>query len=221
MQKSHNRRQCIPGAALSTILWFLLSGIASGFVPTRYATLLSSSRNIPMVTTVSHRFVFGGMFETDEKKSDDLLLAVYPNLGSSDLKFDSLVEYTKEWAKLFEGKGMGLTTPVKIKVVDDFMDKAEGVAKASGVEIVFQRVQSGYADKDKQENKDKKDKKEKKQVKQGGVAVIVEQLNDDQGTVQVRAQRCEMDEDTMIKEMSEETILKELNKAVGVWKKDH
>ena len=40
------------------------------------------------------------------------------------------------------------------------------------------------------------------------------------GTIQVRAKRCDFDEDTMLKEMSEETIIKELSKAIDVWKRE-
>jgi hypothetical protein len=39
--------------------------------------------------------------------------------------------------------------------------------------------------------------------------------------VKVQARRCDIDDDTMVKEMSEATIVKELNKAINTWKKDH
>ena len=63
-----------------------------------------------------------------------------------------------------------------------------------------------------------KNKKKKKKKLEGGVEILVEKLVS--GTVQVRARRCDFDEDTMIKEMSEETIVKELRKAVDVWKRE-
>ena len=171
-------------------------------------------------TADSGQFLFGGIFGGDDKPgSDDLVF--YPNLASSDLKFDSLVDYLTQWAKLFEGKGMGLTTPVSIRAASQNFLISDDVAKVNGVEIVFQKVATGYEDKDKEEDEDGKDNnKEEKEVKQGGVAVIVEQLKDDSGSIQVRARRCEIDDDTMIKEMSEETILKELKKAISVWKKE-
>ena len=56
-------------------------------------------------------------------------------------------------------------------------------------------------------------------MKQGGVEVLVDKVDGD--LLQVRAQRCEIEEGTMIKEMSEATILKELQKAMDVWKKEH
>ena len=64
----------------------------------------------------------------------------------------------------------------------------------------------------------KKKKKKKNEVKQGGVEVLVERLSS--GEVQVRARRCNIDEDTMIKEMSEEAIVSELKAALGIWKRE-
>jgi len=70
-------------------------------------------------------------------------------------------------------------------------------------------------------------KKKKEEKKQGGVEiqVVVKKLASASASassyslLQVRAKRCEVDEDTMIKEMSEEVIIQELTKAIGVWKK--
>jgi hypothetical protein len=59
--------------------------------------------------------------------------------------------------------------------------------------------------------------KKKDEKKQGGVEVLVEKLSS--SSLQVRAKRCEVDDDTMIKEMSEEVIIQELKKAIGIWKK--
>jgi hypothetical protein len=59
--------------------------------------------------------------------------------------------------------------------------------------------------------------KKKDEKKQGGVEILVEKLSS--SSLQVRAKRCEIDDDTMIKEMSEEVIIQELKKAIGVWKK--
>jgi len=147
---------------------------------------------------------------SDNKKTDDHQLALYTDMS----KFESLGDYIQQWAGMFEGKGMGLTTPVTIRTVND--------DNAKGAQILFLKVQTGYKDKDKDEDDggggSPKDEQEK-EVKQGGVEVLVEKLPDD--SVQVRVQRCEMDDETMIKEMSEETILKELKKAMEVWKKQH
>jgi len=146
---------------------------------------------------------------SDNKKTDDHQLALYTGMS----KFESLGGYIQQWAAMFEGKGMGLTTPVTIRTVNDENTK--------GAQILFLKVETGYKDKDKDEDDDgvsPKDKQEN-EVKQGGVEVLVEKLPDD--SVQVRVQRCEMDDETMIKEMSEETILKELKKAMEVWKKEH
>ena len=55
-------------------------------------------------------------------------------------------------------------------------------------------------------------------VKQGGVELLVEKLPND--TLRVRARRCNMDDETMVKEMSEETIVKELEEALEVWRQE-
>lgn len=168
------------------------------------------------VCTTTRHFLLGGLFGDDKKKTegDHGELALYPIESN---KFESLADYLQQWAGMFEGKGMGLTTPVTVRPVSS--------SNAKGVQILFLQVNTGYKDKD-AAKEDKEDdytrqqddnKKQQEQVKQGGVEVLVEKLPDD--SVQVRARRCEMDDDTMIKEMSEETILKELKKALDVWKK--
>ena len=166
--------------------------------------------------------LFGKLFGNEQKTNEDSL-ALYPKLATSS-SFDSLNEYLQQWAKLFDDKGMGLTTRVSIHPVTknaDEIDSDGGVVAASGVRLLFPKVDNAYKDKDDKEEEDagtKKDKK-KKDAKPGGVEILVEKLQDD--SIQVRAQRCEMDEGTMIREMSEETILSELKKAIGVWKKEN
>lgn len=124
-----------------------------------------------------------------------------------------------QWGKLFDGKGMGLITPVTIQAVSNILDDNEDVIRSKGVQILFLKVESGYSDKDNEEEKtEKRDNGPKKDTKQGGVQILVEQMKD--GSVQVRAKRCELDDDTIIKEMSEEVILKELKKAIKIWKKE-
>jgi hypothetical protein len=48
--------------------------------------------------------------------------------------------------------------------------------------------------------------------------ILFEKLSS--GDIQVRARRCDIDEDTMIKEMSEQAIINELQTAIDVWKKE-
>ena len=48
--------------------------------------------------------------------------------------------------------------------------------------------------------------------------IVIKQGSDDK--LQVLARRCNIDEDTMIKEMSEEAILNELKKAIRIWKEE-
>eukprot|EP00527_Entomoneis_sp_CCMP2396_P008074 CAMPEP_0198153668 /NCGR_PEP_ID=MMETSP1443-20131203/65174_1 /TAXON_ID=186043 /ORGANISM="Entomoneis sp., Strain CCMP2396" /LENGTH=205 /DNA_ID=CAMNT_0043820081 /DNA_START=90 /DNA_END=707 /DNA_ORIENTATION=- len=152
-----------------------------------------------------------GWFGGGVGQKSDATLAVYK--GISGEKRGALTEYIVQWAQLFEsdGKGMGLTTPVKAQPLEN------------GVRLIFQKVRNtGYSDKagsSKSEEKPKEGEKKKKEARQGGVEMMVEELDD--GSIQVRAQRCEIDEETLIKEMSEETILNKLKKAIEVWKKDN
>mmetsp|Transcript_12861 Transcript_12861/g.24430 ORF Transcript_12861/g.24430 Transcript_12861/m.24430 type:complete len:240 (+) Transcript_12861:231-950(+) len=188
----------------------------------RRRNVVDQQQRLVTPTTTTPLFLFDGIFSTVEKNKDDL--ALYKNVGSGSTKYASLAEYVEQWAKFFETDNKKLTTPVKVRSLSSETQQQQqqepNVVIRRGVEIVFQNVPNrGYTDKDAtKEDKNKTDKKkDKRNVKQGGVAILVEQLKDD--TVQVRAKRCEMDDDTMIKEMSEEAILQELKKAIAVWKK--
>jgi hypothetical protein len=111
---------------------------------------------------------------------------------------------------------MKLTTPVKVQTTPQ------------GLRLLFHPNEPSYRDTNKKDNKDDdwgggannddtpKETKAKKQKKQGGVEFIVEASP--QLTVMVR--RCNMDDDTMIREMSEETILSQLQNSIQVWKKE-
>ena len=235
--RSIKMRPSVSVALIMSALFSLSLSTSHAFLPTttnslhpRYnsAVCRRLRRNVvdkPQSTTTSPLFLFDGLF-TVEKDKDDLV--VYKNVGTGSTKYASLAEYVEQWAKFFETDNK-LTTPVKVRPLSSETQQEEetmgpNVANPRrGVEIVFQNVPNrGYTDKDATDddkNNNKKDKKkDKRNVKQGGVAILVEQLKEDD-SVQVRAKRCEMDEDTMIKEMSEETILQELKKAIAVWKK--
>ena len=189
-------------------------------------------------------YMFGGLFGGDDNSSKDMdgQLAVYPKLAMDDsVKYESLSDYIQKWAQLFETGNIKLTTPVQLipspsstEVIDENIEGAEAhddVVSKSGVQFVFKNTSTGYMSKKEEDSMGgggsykkadaparKESDKKKDEKKQGGVEVLVEQLST--GEIRIRAQRCNMDEDTMIKEMSEETILKELKKAVDVWKKE-
>ena len=140
----------------------------------------------------------------------------------SDDKYDALSEYIVAWSKLLanDPKGNGLTTPITVDA--SYPDPGDDVANVSGVKILFLKTKTGDAYKSKEEERaieegDEEDAPEK-DVKEGGVELLVEQLKD--GTVRLRAKRCEVDEDTIIKEMSEEAIVNGVKKAVDVFNKE-
>ena len=163
--------------------------------------------------------LLSGLFGNDNKTGEcDVELAVYnvsfkKTKGGSSSDVGALADYLVQWAQRFVGPDRKqLTTPVKV------------LPTSMGVQILFQKVNTGYADRDKGKEDKKEspatDKQGKQEVKQGGVEIVV-LADDDGGSEKVVARRCEMDEDTMIKEMSEIVILKELHTAIDVWKKNH
>jgi len=188
----------------------------------RHAGIQASIR-ISHKSDTSPLYLFGNMFGSDvDSTRENKELARIENLGSTEQKYDSLAEYVQQWSKFFESdpKGMGLVTPVNL-LPSDTTAAEDKVAKVSGVKIVFKKTKTGGSYKSSKEEKAVEEGgttvKKKKVIREGGVEILVEQLSD--GKVQLRARRCETDEETTIKEMSEEAIVNDLKKAVGVWKK--
>jgi hypothetical protein len=207
---------------------------AATHIPSRNSNTLS-----PQLQSIVHNrgqvsssslFMFGKFFGGSDDQDGEL--ALYPNLATSktnadDVKFKGLSDYIQTWSNLFETdpKGMGLTT--KIKLLPSMVDPdGEIVVRSSGVRLVFKSTDTGYKSKTEEgegrntnQNKDQDQKKKKgKEKLEGGVEILVEKLSS--GEVRVRAQRCDLDEDTMIKEMSEESIISQLGRAIDVWKKE-
>jgi len=59
-----------------------------------------------------------------------------------------------------------------------------------------------------------------RQKREGGIDILVEEVKaGNKNELRVLAKRCNMDDNTTVKEMSEETILKRVREAVVVWKK--
>lgn len=184
---------------------------------------IQQSMHVAHKSTASPLHLFGNMFGSDVDSSRETKeLARLENLGSTEQKYDSLSEYIQQWSKYFldDPKGMGLVTPVNL-LPSDTTAVEDGVTQVSGVKIVFKKTKTGGSYKSSKEEKAVEEGgrtvKKKKEIREGGVEILVEQLND--GKVQVRVRRCETDEETTIKEMSEEAIVNDLKKAVGVWKK--
>ncbi|KAL3918322.1 MAG: hypothetical protein SGILL_004295 [Bacillariaceae sp.] len=177
---------------------------------------------------------FGG--GNAEKSKKDAVLGTFDIADSgkdSKVQFESLSDYIRnKWAVLFTNGNIKLTTPVKLdNIALSVSSEDDGVNVASGVRLLFQKVDTGYKSKEEEKQDEqsggykpptqaKKEEKKKKEdeTSQGGVEVLVEQLEN--GSLRVKAQRCDVDDDTMVKEMSEEKILSELQQAIDVWKKD-
>mmetsp|Transcript_9254 Transcript_9254/g.15318 ORF Transcript_9254/g.15318 Transcript_9254/m.15318 type:complete len:226 (+) Transcript_9254:153-830(+) len=165
--------------------------------------------------------LFGNLFGNDDADRENKELARFSNLLVSndmniDVKFDSLSIMISSWSKMFSGdhKKMGLTTAVDVLVLPTSDDSA-------GVQLLFKKGTGGrsaYSDKD--DKNDDGDKKKEKQetIKEGGVQVTINKTPD--GDLEVIAKRCEIEEETMIKEMSEQTIIDSLGQAMQAWKKE-
>jgi hypothetical protein len=211
MIHNHNRNRLLLAlAAFAAVL------PASSFAPTIIDGKLQRTRPIAAASppnTALKMNMFGGMFggggKTEATAAESL--AVYKNLQGTDIdvKVNSLSNYLSTWAQLFDNGTIQLTTPVKVST------------GPTGVRLDFKKVDTGYQNKSEEGERGQggtgETKKKKGPAKQGGVEILVETVDD---SLQVRARRCNTDEDTLIKEMSEETILQELKKAMEIWKKE-
>jgi hypothetical protein len=211
--------------------------VEAAFVPTTIPSSLARTNRAPSLLVTKPAFLpsprqstiplnlFFGEGNTETADQDEL--KKFPKLASSDDKFESLSLYIQTWSQQTftqdGGKKSGLTTPVSLILLPETKSSPDGnVVAVSGVQLVFKPTKTGDAYTTKNEEKAQETaqgegSKKKKPKKEGGVEILVEKLKD--GQIQVRARRCELDEDTMIKSMSEETILGKLNEAIKAWKK--
>ena len=184
---------------------------------------LSQRQNSRLVLNGFFDNVFGGGDSSDSDFEEGVLSMI--SVGDFDedtlqVRYDSLSDYiTDKWMDLFETKSIKLTTPVQVvKRYERTCENDDSVFESASCKLVFQKVDTGYGDKDDEEDEDDDKSKKDDEPKQGGVEIEVQQLASN--SLRVVARRCDIDEDTMIKEMSEELILKELQKAISVWKKE-
>eukprot|EP00978_Attheya_sp_CCMP212_P035371 scaffold153640_cov52-Attheya_sp.AAC.1 len=158
------------------------------------------------------------------------------SLTMKNNEFDRLSEYMMEWAELTFRQRKSLTTPVDVVPSQRGPDpEFEGVVERSGVRILFRSTKTGnaYQSFDEERTMESsststtrsttstsgKESTRKTPKREGGVEVLMEQTTD--GTLRVRARRCAMKDDTVIKEISEATILKRLEEALDVWNKNN
>lgn len=191
--------------------------------------------------------MFCGDSSSNKEAVGEKQLAIFPKLATNDVAFSSLSEFIHEWSELFvTDKSMKLTTPFRILASsngsttgDDVDDNGNKVVASSGLQFVFKNTSTGYMNRKEEAavgggykspsssssssssssgSTETAPPKPTSDKKEGGVEVLVEQLAGS-GEVRVRVRRCNVDENTMIKEMSEEKIISELKKALEVWKK--
>jgi hypothetical protein len=147
-------------------------------------------------------------------------------------KYDQLNEYIGEWALLMESGKKALATPIRVEASKRQNNVArEGVKERDGVKLLFLPTKTGSAYMSRSEERVREQETDKpgssssssgasrtRQTKpEGGVEVLVEVTMED--SLRVRAKRCNMADDTVLKEISEETILKRLEDSLEAWKK--
>lgn len=153
-----------------------------------------------------------------------------------DRRYDRLSEYLKEWSQQYEdgAKGTGLTTPVDVQPSKKYPSLAQGTIATSGVRLLFRQTNTGQAYKSKDEERAFERERstpkkpasggqvipppKRKATKEGGVEVLAELTVG--GDLRVRARRCNMDDNVVVKEISEKTITKALEKGINVWIKE-
>lgn len=154
-------------------------------------------------------------------------------------KYERLSEYMEEWAETIFVKTAktGLTTPVTVEI------PRQVKRGQSSVQILFKQTNTGKYYKSASEEREMEKQTTAgssskastsppkkipmaQQKKEGGVEVLVEMQKalpkdgtDDGYILRVRAKRCNMDDDVVIKEISEGTILKKLKESVDFWVK--
>merc|ERR1719183_1269649 len=115
------------------------------------------------------------------------------------------------WAPRFTKPGSGLTTPVKL------------VEIANGVQLIFTPTKSSFvsfkeekaAEKAREKGEEPKEEKRRQSDMEGGIEVVIE----DSPFPRVRASRCNMGEDTVVKETSEKIIMSALKKDIAQFSK--
>jgi hypothetical protein len=143
-------------------------------------------------------------------------------------KHDQLNEYLGEWALMMESAKKALATPIRVEASKRQFNLArEGVKERAGVRLLFLPTKTGSAYISRSEEKARERETgtsssstaptTRKTKPEGGVEVLVEVTTKD--SLRVRARRCNMADDTVIKEISEETILKRLEDSLDAWKK--
>lgn len=150
------------------------------------------------------------------------------------VKYERLKEYIEEWAvAMFVKKttGTGLTTPVTVEA-----SRRDASATSSSVKILFKQTATGsaYTSKDEERamerqmggstnNKSQNTDKVipmRKQKKEGGLEVVIEMKpGETPGSLKlrVRGRRCNMGDNTVVKEISEGVLLKKSKEAVQFW----
>ena len=159
--------------------------------------------------------IFGG---SSSKLALDEPITVYSNTNDAQVQFEGLGDYIVKWSNMFTNGGIKLTTPVQVVSTTS--------ENSVIVRLLFKDTKTGYktkneeneSGKNRQPSSDAPKKKKDSKGKQGGVEIVVKKIG--KKGVQVVASRCEIDEDTIIKEMSEETIMSELKQAIDVWKRE-
>ena len=192
--------------------------------PQRRHDIINNRRN-----PITQLHMFGNLFgKSDETDKVYGQLATFTKLSKdtkdTDIAFDSMSTYLQDWAKLFEGEGgkqRGLTTPVTVTLYtsEGEEDSDDDIVASAGVKLVFRPPKDNYYSKSEEQDREggNEKKKKTKEVSPGGVMVLAEKCSGGD-ELRVVAKRCDIEDETIIKEMSEEAIVDDLRKAIKIWK---
>ena len=128
------------------------------------------------------------------------------------------------WSKMFSGdnKKIRLATDVLYLPLDVDIVELPKSDDSTGIQLLFKKgsgIRSAYSDTDDKNNNGNKKKETEETIKEGGIQVMINKTPD--GDLDVIAKRCEIEEETIVKEMSEQTIINSLGQAIVTWKKEN
>eukprot|EP00986_Skeletonema_menzelii_P000869 scaffold243_cov140-Skeletonema_menzelii.AAC.11 len=163
----------------------------------------------------------------------DKELARYSNLLASrdmniNFKFYSLCAMISSWSQMFSGdhKEIRLVTDVLDLPMDVDIVELPKSDDSTGIQLLFKKeidvrsaYSAAYSGKDDKNNDGDKKKEMEETIKEGGIQVMINKTPN--GDLEVIAKRCEVEEDTIIKEMSEQIIINSLGQAIVDWKKEN
>ena len=142
-----------------------------------------------------------------------LLVSNYMDI---DAESNSLSILISSWSKMISVEHKKPISNIAVDIVK--LPKSDDSA---GVKLLFRKGNGGrsaYNEQDNESGNVHKKKEREEPTKEGGIKVMIHKTPD--GDLEVIANRCEIGDETEIKEMNEQMIIKSLGQAIQAWKKE-